>query len=209
LCTLLDVVLGNQEGQADHTEPGVWLPLTDAVRDVATLRRIIYRLVGDGKLRSREHVNGEIEIWIRDDDLVNESSVRPLNVIGPGQSPLPAEYDASAIGHQFAVLIGPLASSFERNVQLAHENGVLSERAASLERDLKALRDATASDKRALEHATERLRALEAIHAQSARTLSAGEEDRSGRQRWSWVWLAIGALLCLAAAVVWFISRPL
>lgn len=204
-CTLVDMISEHDGQRIDPAAQGAWVPLTDAVDEVATLRRLVYRLVSDGKLRSRESTTGEIEVWIRDDDL---SNIRSLSVIGPAQSAATAESSQLSVGQQLSVLIGPLAASFERNVQLAHENGVLSERAANLERELKALREATTSDKRPLEHATERLRALEAAQMQPARVSTRRDEDRPTSQQWSWAWLAFGAFLCLAAAVVWYFGRP-
>ena len=196
------------EHDDQNAHSGDWAPLTNVTDDVATLRRLIYRLVRDGKLRSREGANGEIEVRLSDDDRVNEAAIRPFSVIGPDQSAATTKSGHLSVSQQLSVLIGPLATSFERNVELARENGVLSERAASLERELKALRDATLSDKRLLEQATERLRALDAAQMQATGASAAGDEDWPRRQRWSWAWLAFGAFLCLAAAV-WYFGHPI
>jgi hypothetical protein len=192
----------------DRVPFGSWVPLTHVVRDAEALRRIIYRLVADGKLRSRESLRGEIEIWVNDSDRASDSVALSAEVVDVERPPAQTHYDPSAIGHQFAVLIGPLASAYERNVQLAHDNGALGERAASLERELQALRETTASDRRALEQANARLQALEPSRTRPAEQSSANDPEPPSRRRWSWVLLVIGALLCLAALGVSLIGRP-
>lgn len=205
---LFDVIPRNEARRDDRADNGTWLPLADIVQERDTLRRIVCRLVGNGKVQSRESARGEVEIWISDDDRLREAPSPHPDVIGPAQSPVPAEYGPSAVGQQLAVLISPLASSYERNVQLARENGTLTERVAILERDLKALRDSAAADKRALDLATERLRIVEAAEAERPRRSATRHAGHDAGAHWAWRLLAIGALLGLAAVAVWYVGPP-
>ena len=158
------------------------MSLHEVVQETATLRRLIYRLVSQGKLRSREGANGEIEIWIEHDDRLAA--------------------DRGAVpGHQSAVLIEPLVASCERDIQFAYENGVLSERAATLRRELQALRDATVGDKQALERSRKRLEALEDANASLTRMLLAGSDDQTSGPRVRRAWFVlVGVLLLVTLA---------
>ena len=106
--------------------------------------------------------------------------------------------------------MAPLAGSYERNVQLARENGVLTERLAALERERRTLRDASASEGQALAQARKRIEALEGANVGLTRMLSARSEEHEperGRRSWTWLLYVIGAVLCGAAAVLWYLER--
>ena len=156
---------------AEQVTHAGWLPLQDALQDVDTLKRLIYRLIMEGKLRSREGLNGAIEIWIHDKDPVSNESMTSGAALGP--EPLPLTLD---------VVLDPLVSGYERNVRLARENGLLGERVAGLRRQLLEIQDAAASDKRMLEHATVRLRALEAANARLMGELVARHEEQTEKR---------------------------
>jgi ElaB/YqjD/DUF883 family membrane-anchored ribosome-binding protein len=140
-----------------------------------------------------------------------DETALPVEVIEGGQSPALAERMSAAVRHQMASIVAPLSESYERNVQLAHENGVLSERAAALERELQALRDSAAADRRALDETRKRLEAMEGANAALTRMLSTQADERlsshprpTGGLLWAfWTVLAVAVALAIMLVVRW------
>jgi hypothetical protein len=195
-------------GRVDPPGDGAWLPLTDALRETATVNRIVYRLIGDGKLRSREGADGEIEVWVRDEDRVSDPTPPTHQVADPVDVTVTAECtDLPSV--QATSLLAPLAASYERNIQLAYENGSLKERTAMLDHELRSLRSSSQFDKRALQHMTERLRTLESRQAEMYQPMSASDARAESKSVWWLVSLVPGVALCLGVAVTWLLRWPL
>ena len=173
---------------AHHTieriKPDHWCPLSDVFRDMRTLKRVLFRLISEGKLRSREGANGAIEIWINDEDRASDAP-----------SSFDAPLESESLFHPLGVFVDPLVSSYERNVQLARENGLLGEWVASLQRRVLNLEDAAHSDKRALEHAAARLRAFETANAHLTAEVAATREEQPHRQFTQQLLMRIGLIV--------------
>jgi hypothetical protein len=200
----------HQDERFGADEPGSWLPLRVAARELGLPERLANRLVADGKLRSREGESGRIEIWVADAARARDEPTPPFQVIDDGRSTALAEQLSGTVQTQLTALMAPLAESYDRNTRLARENGALAERAASLERELQALREATASDRQALEQARKRLEAVEGANAGLTRMLDARTEEQAQSRRQGprlWLWLAVVLSLCAVAAVLWFADR--
>jgi hypothetical protein len=184
--------------RVNQAQSGSWLPLDDAIRALGMSERVIFRLVNEGRLRSREEPNDRIEIWVADADRVDDTQDRPVEIIRPDHSLSLMERQSTTLGHQVTALTAPLAASYERNVQLARENGVLSERTAALEREVETLRAAAVSDKQALEQTRRRLEAVESAHAQLSRMMATSQDqqpsDRGGSRG---LYVAVALLLVL------------
>ena len=99
------------------------------------------------------------------------------------------------------LLTNSLAATYDRNAQLARENGVLTERLAGVERELKALRGIQ-----------DRLHAVEATNEQLTRLMSTWMEWQARTKRWGWSWLpgvGIVLLVLLLLAPVVAFSLPI
>jgi hypothetical protein len=92
------------------------------------------------------------------------------------------ERTSSSPQYSLMTLTAPVAASYRRNGQLAHENGVLSERIKSYERELEALREAAATDRQELERLRTRLEAVKGAHAASTNMLR-GQADGQAPRR--------------------------
>jgi hypothetical protein len=180
-------------------EAGRWLPLSQAVQSLGMSERAIYRLVSEGKLISRENGDHDIEVWVVDVSRVAGTIDPSIEVIQRDQSLLSVERLSSAMSHQVAALTAPLAASYERNVQLARENGILSERVTALERELQRLRESTAAERQALEPTRKRLEAVEGANAALTRMLAAAQQEQSDDRRSPWL---VPAIVILAIVLV-------
>jgi hypothetical protein len=197
-----------REAMIDELEPGRWLPIRDAVREIGSLERL-YRLAQNGELRSREPVPEQIEIWVTDRDRLDGAPQGVRGIASVTEATVPSGPGAPEPASQIATLLAHVVDSQERHLQTARENGVLSERASAVERELRAVREAFAADKQALETAQQRLEAVLGANVAltellQLRTLVRDGEPRRGRERrWPQVWLAIIASLAAAAVAMW------
>jgi len=185
---------------------GDWLSLADVLQDTTLVERILYRMVGDGKLRSREGDSGDVQIWVRDEDRGAEPSAPPGTVTEPTEVALPNERGDGAIAHGISLLLAPLSASHERNLQLAYENGSLKERMLVQEHELQALRGAALADKRTIQHVTDRLRAMEARQEAAFGPAAVSAERRSLSSIWWLLALVPGLALCLGVAAIWILG---
>jgi hypothetical protein len=197
-----------QRVAADRVEPGQWLPLERAVRVLGISERAIYQLVGQGKLRSRDGANDGAEIWITDSERTDTATERSVEVIHQDQSLFTVERLSAAMSQQVASLTAPLAASYERNVQLARENGALTERLDALEREAQELRSGAVSRAQALEQAQKRLEALEGANAALTRMLAAAQRDVPEERRSPWLLLVGVAILLVLAIVAVAVLQP-
>jgi hypothetical protein len=195
-----------QNGQTDDADTGQWLPLTEAARVLAISESVLQRLITSGALRTREQDGGQSEIWVADAGRAREAAPQTLEIV-EREPRLPlVERMSTMIHHPVEALLAPMAASYERNIQLARENGALSARVASLERELQATRDAAAAEKKDLEVTRARLRAIETNSAQLEARLNTQAERQlpeRGRRR-SWLLLILVVLLALVLGVAWF-----
>ena len=206
--------LDGVDDHADDPEPGSWLPLRDAVREIGSLESM-YRLARDGKLQSREGGHDRIEVWVADRDRLADAPTGPLEVTRATETAVSTTY-AADLARQIAALMAPLSESHERNLQLARENGALSERVPSLERELQALRASTAADQHALDEVRQRLEAVVGANIALTDLLQSRALDREWEQPppppaprrgfWSWLLLVIGASFAVAVVVLWCIK---
>lgn len=186
--------------RSDHTEFGSWLPIHDAARKLGILELLAYRLMSEGKLRSRQHDSGTIEVWVADTDPLTQAPTPPGDASYNGRYVALAERLASAIHHQVELLTNSLVSAYDRNAQLARENGALTERLEGFERKLKSLHDVQ-----------ERLDAIEAANKQLTHLLSICMEVQSPPKRRRWPWLpgvSILLLLFLLSLSLVVLFRP-
>jgi hypothetical protein len=198
-----------QDGQVDRPDADHWLPLDAAVRALGISERALLRLISHGMLRSRERADGHIEIWVSAAENGRDVTPQSLEIIEREQPLAYAERISTTSHHQVEALLAPLAASYERNIQLARENGALSTRVASLEFDLQATRDVAAAEKKDLEATRARLRAIETSTAQLEARLNAPAERQPQRQgrRWPWLVLILVVLLALVLGVAWFVLQ--
>jgi hypothetical protein len=139
-------LLGDGNGHVDQSGPGRWLQLRDAVQEIGSLEHLD-RLAKDGRLQSRENAYGQLEVWVAHRHHFDDPSTRSLETGRPAESALPGGFRHTETDRQIAVLIAPLVESYERHVELARENGSLSERVVNLEREMDVLRATTGTDK--------------------------------------------------------------
>jgi hypothetical protein len=123
---------GDRNGRVRRDEPGRWLILRDALREIGSLEHL-YELARDGKLQSREGAVGQVEVWVADRDRFGGILTRPPGAVGSGDS------CCSEAEHQVLALAASLVENHERHLELARENGALGERVAQLERQLEEL----------------------------------------------------------------------
>lgn len=185
---MLDDVMANgrddRNGVAEH---GAWLPLHDAAQELGILEVLAYRLVSEGKLRSRWQGDGEIQVWVADTDGVRDGAPRSGEQRHDGQCLALVERLVLAAHYPVDVLTKSLAAAYDRNGQLARENGALVERMALVERELKALQDVQ-----------ERLRSVEATNGQLSHLLSVWMEGQAQAKRHRWPRLFGVSILLLA-----------
>ena len=178
--------------RGERTHAGSWLPIHDAARKLGILEILAYRLMSEGKLQSRRQDDGMIEIWVADTDPPMHEPAQPSDVGRDERYIVLAERLASSVHYQVEVLTGSLAAAYDRNSQLARENGALTERLEGVERELKALRDIQ-----------DRLHAVEATNEQLTRLMSTWIESQAHTKRWSWSWLpGAGIVLLLLLLLV-------
>src|SRR4051794_25984491 len=67
--------------QLHSPAPDRWLPLRDAAHELALPEVAIYRLIGDGKLRSRTVHDNQIQVWVRHADRPVHVPQQPVEVI--------------------------------------------------------------------------------------------------------------------------------
>jgi hypothetical protein len=200
------------DGRVADSRPGRWLLLRDAVREIGSLESL-YRLARDGTLPSRENAQHGIEVWIADRDLPEGAPTRPLAVpavadAAVSSTPLPSE-----LATQIGAVLASLTESHERGLQIARENGALSERVPALERELETARASAASHQEALDALQRRLGAV--IEANLALTdllrppspdSERGQTPAADRVPWPWL-LLISACVAAVAIFVWLIER--
>ena len=197
------VVPDDESVRANQEQSGRWLPLDAAVRALGMSERVVFRLVSEGRLRSREESDDRVEIWVADSDRVDDTQDRTLEIIRPDQAFSLVERQSTALGHQVTALTAPLAASYERNVQLARENGVLSERAAALEREVETLRAAAISDKQALTQTRKRLETVESAHAQLTRMMATSQDQQTAVRGGSrGLYVAVALMLVLVVLII-------
>jgi hypothetical protein len=176
---------GSEHDRNGVVEQGAWLSLHDAAKELGILEVLAYRLVSEGKLRSRWQSEGEIQVWVADNDRVRDGAPQSGQESHVGQYLALAERLASAAHYPVDVLTSSLAAAYDRNVQLAGENGALVERLALMERELKLLQDVQ-----------ERLRSVEATNEQLSRLLSTWMEEQPRKKRhWSPWFVGVSILL--------------
>jgi hypothetical protein len=129
---------GERNGHVDRDEPGRWLPLRDALRAVGSLEHL-YQFARDGKLQSREEADGQVEVWVTDRECFGGAPARLLDATRHSESLVSECSHCSEVGHQVAALVAPLVESYERHLELARENGALTERVAQLQHQLEGL----------------------------------------------------------------------
>jgi hypothetical protein len=185
-CTLANVMMNGQTHRLGHAELGSWLPLHDAARKLGILEILAYRLISEGKLRSRHPEDGEIQVWVSEMEYPGEGISRAGERDHDERYLAIAERLASAVHHQADVLTNSLVAAYDRNAQLARENGALAERLGSVERELKELRDIH-----------ERLRAVESANAQLTQLLSTSMDCKAQGNRAGWAWLFGAGLFLL------------
>jgi hypothetical protein len=191
-----------REPIVDELEPGRWLPLRDAVREIGSLERR-YRLAQDGELRSREWSPDQIEIWVADREQFGGA---PPGVRGVTQSTDPTGPHGPELASQITAPLAPVVENHERYLHLARENGALSERVPALERELQALREVSASDKQALEALIGANVALTELLQLRILVREGEPRRRHGRGLRLWLWLSIIASLATAVVVIWFMG---
>ena len=104
-------------------------------------------------------------------------------------------------GMESIVGMRPLPNgSHDSNVQLAYENGALTARVASLERELGALRESVVPREEAAERALKRVEAVEAANVALTRMLQVQEGVRSRGGGRFWL-LLIAALVLVDLAI--------
>jgi hypothetical protein len=185
--------------------PGCWLPLREAVREIGSLE-YLYRLARDGTLQAREDPEHGVEIWVADGDRTAGASPQPPDPSIVAQTAIPPGPHASDLVTPIGLLLAPLAESHERSLQLARENGVLSERVPALEREVEALRASVAAQRTAFDVAQQQLdSALEANLALTdllhSRSRDDQQDQRPRKRRILWLWMLMVAL-CLISAVI-------
>lgn len=155
-----------------HAEPGAWLPLADAIRALEITEYQAYRYVREDKLRAREWNGGRIEVWVADAARPSETSHMSLTS-GADHLSLDVIERLAAMFHQhIGQLLQPLAEAHERSLELARENGALTERLSSSERSSRVAEN-TGDDPSHLEALRERIRDVEAANARLTAMLEA------------------------------------
>jgi hypothetical protein len=140
--------------------------------------------------------------------------IESLEAVNDWRSVMYAERLVATITRHVAVLAAPLGAGHGRNVELARENGALTERAAALERELEALRSSSAADQQTVERMRKRLEAVEGANVALTRLLQNRVEERQPRRARGprlllllLLLIVIGGCLCALAAVVWLSGR--
>src|SRR4051794_41082173 len=107
---MLSTVMANgYDDPVDPAEPGSWLPLHDAARQLGILELLAFRLISDGKLLSRFQEGGEIQVWVADADRVRGIPSR-AGMAQQDERPLVlAERLAATVHHQGEALTSALA----------------------------------------------------------------------------------------------------
>jgi hypothetical protein len=194
---------GESNSRSVGAAPGCWLPLRDAVREIGSLE-YLYRLARDGTLQSREDPDHGVEIWVADQDRAAGVSAHPPDPPSAAASAIPAGPQAPDLATPIGLLLAPLAESHQRSLQLARENGALSERVPALEREVEVLRESVASQSAALELAHQRIDSVLAANIALTDMLHAGGQDnqRPARRRFLWLWMLMVALSLASAAML-------
>jgi hypothetical protein len=143
-------VSDGNNGHLGGSETGRWLPLREALRGVGSLERL-YRLAMADQLPSREGADGQTLVWITADRATPAAPEQSPDRAGIREASTLADHEPPAEGDRVTPLVEHLVQAHGRSLELAQENGALAERTASLERELRVVRDAAASDRRALE----------------------------------------------------------
>jgi hypothetical protein len=129
-----------RNGHLERDEPGRWLPLRDALRVVGSLD-YLYHLARDGKLEPRAEEDGQVVVWLSDRDCSGGAPAQSLDATRHAE-PLAPEFSAHPeVGCRVTAIIAPLVESHERHLELARENGILTERVARLQHQLQELTD--------------------------------------------------------------------
>src|SRR3954449_3831102 len=104
------------------SEPGAWLSIQDAARQLSVSERTIYRKADQGKLRRRSRPDGRVEVFVpmtppsdkSDDSSDNGSQPSALLLV---------EHLTHALTRQAEAFNAELAASRQRIEDLARENG--------------------------------------------------------------------------------------
>jgi len=107
------------------SEPGAWLSIQDAARQLSVSERTIYRKADQGKLRRRSRPDGRVEVFVpmtppsdkSDDSSDNGSQPSALLLV---------EHLTHALTRQAEAFNAELAASRQRIEDLARENGRLT-----------------------------------------------------------------------------------
>jgi hypothetical protein len=198
----------DESARQDSSESGIWLPLADATRILGISEYQAYRFVRDEKLRAREWDGGRIEVWVTDAARSDLTVPRSLAVIEDRLPLDTVERLASMFNDQVAQLLRPLAESHDRSLELARENGALTERLAAAQRDVPVTAEIE-RDQQSLEYLRSRIQEIETANAQLTAMLESRQSDEqtemplpSRSQPWL---LGIGTLVLAVVALAFLI----
>jgi len=193
-------MLGTGNGRVAEPESGRWLLLRDAVREIGSLEHL-YRLARDGTLQSREDAHGRIEVWVTDGDRFDDAPTQSLDATSLAETVAPNELRSSEVEPQIGALITTVVQTHERHLELARENGALSERVLALERELQALHSSAASEERRRKW----LDAVEGANTQFAQMPADARHNQPEGRRWPWLLLVASVGLFATVAAVWLL----
>jgi hypothetical protein len=166
----------DERARQHSSEPGIWLPLADATRVLGITEYQAYRYVRDEKLRAREWDGGRIEVWVTDAARSDSASPQSLAVIEDRLSLVTVERLASMFNDQVAQLLRPLAKSHDRSLELARENGALTERLAAAQREVTVTAEIE-RDQQSLEYLRLRVQEIEAVNAELTAVLELRQSE--------------------------------
>jgi hypothetical protein len=191
----------------DRLRHGSWRARRGVNRVLAGVEAWIGHLVAEGQVwgRTLPDAPSEIAVPPRDSD---RRGIAPTPAVSDRQFSLLVEHLSSALSQHVEALTAPLTASYEQSSQLARENGALSERLASLERELASFRVSAAADQEALDEARRQVRDLTDAYAQLGIKFAARGEEAAPHRRWPWLLLAL-ATSTVALAVGWAIGSRL
>jgi uncharacterized protein with von Willebrand factor type A (vWA) domain len=131
----------NVADDGGQAQPGAWVELREACRQLGLTERSLYRRIRAGKLHSRRALSGRTEVFLPLMDGMTSSDV-VADVVGPA-SPDRQIAILERFGETIRALVEPLQHDLrearEQIMWLARENGQLSERNKQLEAALAAL----------------------------------------------------------------------
>jgi len=199
------------DGLLADCPPGRWLPLREAVRALGSIESL-YGIARDGTLKLREEAQHGVEVWVADRGCVEDDPTQPLAVPTAVDATISGAPQSSEASPQIGDFLAFIAESHERSLQLARENGALSERVPALERELEAARESATSHQQALDAMRERMGDVIEINLALTGLLEHpsphGEPwpaAPAGRKRWPWL-LMLTICIMSSPIIAWLIG---